>query len=142
MLWIMNHLKTNRHEHKPTKFNSHLRILKTLYTRKSSCVTARGIPPAAYPALALLSRGAARGGGYPSPNWGGGGTPVPARGYPSLRKDLGPETRERTWNWGTPKKGPGTRERTWDWGTPLWTDRLTSVKTLPSRRTTCAGDNW
>ena len=41
-------------------------------------------------------------------------------------KDLGPETMERTW-----ARVPN----------PLWTDRKTPVKTLPSRRTTCAGGN-
>ena len=40
-------------------------------------------------------------GGYPSPGWGV---------YSSLtgvspRKDLGPETLERTWGWGTPPPG-------------------------------------
>ena len=77
--------------------------------------------------------------GYPSPR--PGGYPVSARGTPVPGKDLGPETKERSWDWGTPRKDLGieTRERTWDWGTPLWTDRLTPVKTLPSRFTMYAG---
>ena len=31
-------------------------------------------------------------------------------GYP-LGKDLGPESSEKTWNWGTPRKGSGTRDQ-------------------------------
>ena len=96
---------------------------------------------------------------YPSPGWGIPqcwgysspvlySSPVPGLGHP-LGKELGPETWERTWDWGTPGKDlePETWERTWDWGTPrkgpgarglgkslglgyppVWTDK---VKTLP-----------
>ena len=46
--------------------------LKTMETRKSSCVNARGILTAAYQVLHLLSC------------TGGGGGSIPARGYPTL----------------------------------------------------------
>ena len=75
----------------------------TIPTRKSSCLNARGIPPAAYQVLAMLGGGGAPGsrsvGGYLVPGQGvphprsGGGVPNPrsgeypipgwGRGYPS-----------------------------------------------------------
>ena len=55
----------------------------------SSCVNARGIPPAAYQALHLLSY---PGEGYPIPGRRGGGTP-------SLD---GAEGVPHPWTWGTP----------------------------------------
>ena len=42
----------------------------------------------------------------PGQDWG---TPLARTGYPP-RKDLGPGTWERTWDWGTPWKGCGTRD--------------------------------
>ena len=89
-------------------------------------------------------------GGYPSPVLVLGGIPV--MGYSQLglrytpptrdlgknlrlgtpRKDLGPETWERTQDWGTPPPPERTWERTWDWGTPP-VNGYTPVKTLPSR---------
>ena len=48
-------------------------------TRKSSCVNTRGIPPAAYQLLHLLSYDHG-GGGYLIPGWV---TPPPGGGYPS-----------------------------------------------------------
>ena len=44
--------------------------LQTMLTRKSSCVNARGIPPAAYQVLHLLSYPRV---GYPHPDLAGGG---------------------------------------------------------------------
>ena len=54
---------------------------------------------------------------YPQSGWG---TPhqVVELGYPP-GKDLGPETWERTWGWGTPRKGPGKRKGAKDLGKNL-----------------------
>ena len=80
-------------------------------TRKSSCVTTRGIPPAAYQVLtrcSVLGGGLPQSqpGGYPSsgvaPGWDWG-THVARTGVPPPPgKDLGTETWENTWDWGTP----------------------------------------
>ena len=114
-------------------------------TRKSSCVTARGVLPAAYPVHGMcclegrqipcpgFAWGSGRGcpvlglhWGTPSPPW-----PGPGQGSPSpsqdqdmvhqlplpLGKELGPETGVSL----SSQKGLETREETWDqrpWGTP------------------------
>ena len=61
-----------------TKYAKILLTQKTiiLSTRKSSCVNARGIPPAAYQVLAML------GGGTRSQVWGGTPSQVRGRGVP------------------------------------------------------------
>ena len=122
-------------------------------TRKSSCVTARGVPPAAYPVrgwCVLLGRR-----GYPlfwSWSWSGGrgypelGYPLPLartrtgypfrqdqdRGTPSGQdQDRGLLPLERTWDQGL-QKGPGTRD--WDIPPPPprpWTDRRLWKHYLP-----------
>ena len=101
-------------------------FLAFLKTKKCSCMTARGVTPAAYPVCGMccLGRGweSEEGWGYPDlgPDWG------PPPRLPG--KGLGPDA----------GKGPGTR----DWGTcppPQWTDRQTENITLS--RTSHAGGN-
>ena len=105
-----------------------------LITRKSSCVTARGVPPGAYPVHVMCCpRGWGRGGAGEEErvpfywSWLGEGRTTTWLGYPlppektwDQRLEKGPRTRD----WGTPmertwdrrlEKGP----RTTDWGSPL-----------------------
>ena len=63
--------------------------LTRFFKRKSSCVTARNLPPATYK--------------YRSPVGGGGGVPCPAR------KDLGPKTGEHPPSPPGKDLGPETR---------------------------------
>ena len=77
-----------------------------LNTRKSSCVNARGIPPAAYQVLHLLS--------YPGGTYPGRGVPILAGGVPTPSLDRGYLP---IWTW------PGY---------PLGVNRQTPVKTVPS----------
>ena len=87
----------------PTYLNS----MSSIITRKSSCVNARGIPPASYI--------------HPGCLWWGG-TPILVGDSLRCHPGIPPGTRD----WGTPppKKGPGT----WDWGTStlagIWEQRL------------------
>ena len=110
-----------------------------LLTRKSSCLTARGVSPAAHPVRGVCCPG---GGGVPPARTRKGGTTQQGLGEgvpPSPDQDRGyPPGREPGIRcWGTPWKGPGTRGWTRDLGPPV--DRHMPVKTLHSRRTTYAG---
>ena len=55
--------------------------------------------------------------GYPPPPVGTGVHPPPGQDWGTPRKDLGPETWERTWDWGTPLR--------------VWTDRHLWKQYLP-----------
>ena len=91
----------------------------SLVKRKSSCVNARSVPPAAYQVLHMLS----------CPGEGGPilGTPdlakgyrIPGWGYPILGYNLARSGVPSIQEWGTPQKGTGTshsdtlREGIWD----------------------------
>ena len=125
---------------------------KLILTRQSSCVNARGIPPAAYWVLLLLSYSYL-------------GTPPhpPGQVTPPSRVPLLAGYHPPTWTWqGTrlPTAGPGRVwpppvsapwhsgkccEALWDMGTPPVDRQMegqTRVKTLPSRRTTYAGGKY
>ena len=119
-LLIMHHVTTTSIQ---TKQGSHITLYgfiinNKVLLREGKRHTARRV--ASTPS-AVLS-----GGGYPSPGQEG----VPPR------KDLGPDTWERTWDWGTPGKdqGPETWERNLELGYPSPTPVYghTLVKTLLS----------
>ena len=140
-------------------------------TRKSSCVNARGIPPAAYQVLAML------GGGVPHPRSGGvphprsGGYPIPGlRGVPCSRSGGVPspmsggypipglgETPSQVWGVPCPAR-PQMGYPPWpdlEWGIPLPPDlrwgtppAMVNRQTFPSinitfpRTTYAGGKNW
>ena len=100
---------------------------KTFLTRKSSCVNARGIPPAAYQVLAMLGRGGVphpQSGGYPVP--GLGGYPVPGLvGVPHPRSRGEGVTHPSSigdpisgWGTGVPQVCMGYLPPDLGWGTP------------------------
>ena len=82
-----------------------------LKTRKSSCVTTRGIPPAAYPVCGMCSPGVGGGRRYPcpSPGRGGGGHYCSGPGWVKGYFCPGPGWSKRGYL-PSPRKGPGTRD--------------------------------
>ena len=118
-------------------------FFRSIKTRKSSCLNARGIPLAVEQVLALLfSLGGGMsqswlGGGYPILTWPGGlppSYPDWGRGYPILTWLGGvPQDISLSQDWGTPLPQEWTWERTWDCGTLLrmWTDKHLWKQYLP-----------
>ena len=102
-----------------------------IQTRKSSCVNARGIPPAVYWVLLLLSYlGTPPPQGTP-PSWPGregGGYLTRVPPHPDLAGGGGYLTRVPPQQGTPPVSAPWHSGKCckalWDMGTPLWTDRL------------------